>query len=313
MQTAAPNASTRRPVPAVEAWRSVPSMRRLSLLRRVAPSWVLVATGLLAIAAAVAGGNVAHRLSLGGMEDPKSESVRTQDRLTKSFPGAAQPDFVLIVTTRRGTVDDAAVKDAGLAIQARLDRTSDVELTQSYWSLDNAPPLKSRDGTRHWSWPRWPALRTSASTAPAELTPRFVDERGPIRVEVTGKSTVEQQISDRAEQDLRRSEVLTAPLVFIALVLVFGSVVAAFLPLAVGVLAILGTFVVLTILSHFTTVSVFALNLTTALGLGLAIDYSLFIVSRYREELATRREPVRRRRPDHADRRTHRAHSAPEP
>jgi len=261
-------------------------MRRLSrfiVARRV---WVLIATAVLAVAAAVAGGNVAHRLSLGGMEDPKSESVRTQDVLTSAFAGAAQPDFVLIVSTRNGTVDDAAVKDAGLALQARLDRAPGVVLTQSYWSLDNAPPLKSRDGTEALVLAALTGSPNERIDHAKELTPRFVDNRGRIRVAVTGKSTVEQQISDRAEKDLRRSEVLTAPLVFIALVLVFGSVVAALLPLAVGVLAILGTFVVLTILSHVTTVSIFALNLTTALGLGLAIDYSLFIVSRYREELA---------------------------
>jgi RND superfamily putative drug exporter len=260
-------------------------MRQLSrfiVARRV---WVLIAAAVLAVAAAVTGGNVAHRLSLGGMEDPKSESVRTQDSLTESFAGAAQPDFVLIVRARTGSVDDDAVKKAGLAIQDRLDRASGVVLTQSYWSLDDAPPLKSRDGTEALVLAALSGSPNERIDHAAELTPRFVDNRGPIRVAVTGKSTVEQQISDRAEKDLRRSEVLTAPLVFVALVLVFGSVVAALLPLAVGVLAILGTFVVLTILSHVTTVSIFALNLTTALGLGLAIDYSLFIVSRYREEL----------------------------
>ena len=75
----------------------------------------------------------------------------------------------------------------------------------------------------------------------AELTPRYTVERGPIEVAVTGKSPIEEQISEQAEKDLQRSELLTAPLVFIALVLVFGSLVAAFLPLVVGVLAILGT------------------------------------------------------------------------
>jgi RND superfamily putative drug exporter len=260
----------------------VRQLSRFIVARRV---WVLVVTGVLAIAAAAAGGNVAHRLSLGGMEDPKSESVRTEDVLTSAFAGAAQPDFVLIVSTRRGTVDDAAVKEAGLALQRRLDRASGVALTQSYWSLDDAPPLKSRDGSKALVLAALEGNPNERIDLAARLTPRFVDEHGPLRVEVTGKSTVEQQISDRAEKDLRRSELLTAPIVFAALVLVFGSLVAAFLPLIVGVIAILGTFVVLTVLSHYTTVSIFALNLTTALGLGLAIDYSLFIVSRYREEL----------------------------
>ena len=86
----------------------------------------------------------------------------------------------------------------------------------------------------------------------------------------------------------------------------FGGVVAALLPLGVGILAVVGTLLILTILVSLTEVSVFALNLTTGLGLGLAIDYSLFVVSRYREELADRRVDERRGRPHDADRGPHR-------
>ncbi len=93
------------------------------------------------------------------------------------------------------------------------------------------------------------------------------------------------------EADLVRAETIALPITLILLVFVFGSLVAAALPLAIGALAVVGTFVVLRVLTGFTDVSIFALNLTTALGLGLAIDYSLFVVSRYREELAGGHEP----------------------
>ena len=258
-------------------------LSRFIVTRRV---WVLIATAVLAVASAVVGGNVAEKLSLGGTEDPASESVQTQELLEAAFKGAPQPDFVLIITAKDGTVDDEAVRDAGVALQAKLDADPGILQTQSYWSLDNAIALRSEDGRQAMVLAALAGTPDERIDHAGELSAEYAVDTKLIRVGVTGKSTIEEQISERAEKDLQRSEFLTAPLVFIALVIVFGSLVAAFLPLVVGVLAILGTFVVLTLLAKVTTVSVFALNLTTALGLGLAIDYSLFIVSRYREELA---------------------------
>ena len=259
-------------------------MRQLSrfiVTRRV---WVLIATAVLAVASAVVGGGVADKLSLGGTEDPASESVVVQDELLREFVQARQPDFVLVVTARDGDVDDPAVVAVAEEIEAELAREDDVVLAQSYWSID-APPLKSTDGSQALVLAALAGDETERIEVAERLTEDYFGRRGPVDIAVTGASPIEAQISVRAEKDLHKTELLTAPLVFIALVLVFGSLVAAFLPLVVGVLAILGTFVVLTVLAGQTTVSVFALNLTTALGLGLAIDYSLFIVSRYREEL----------------------------
>jgi RND superfamily putative drug exporter len=92
-------------------------------------------------------------------------------------------------------------------------------------------------------------------------------------------------VDEQTQSDLVSGELLAFPIVLVLMVLVFGSVVAAGLPLVVGGLAIVGTFLVLLVISSLTEVSIFALNLTTGMGLGLAIDYSLFVVSRYREEL----------------------------
>jgi putative drug exporter of the RND superfamily len=110
-------------------------------------------------------------------------------------------------------------------------------------------------------------------------------------VEVGGRAAVFHEVGHVIEQDLIRAELIALPITLILLVLVFGSVVAALLPLAVGVIAVMGTFAILFALSGVTDVSIYALNLTTALGLGLAIDYSLFMVSRFREELAGGHEP----------------------
>jgi RND superfamily putative drug exporter len=260
----------------------VRQLSRFIVTRRL---WVLVVTVVVAVGAALYGGGVAEKLSLGGLEDPASESVKTEEQLAADFEQSVQPDFVLVVTAKDGTVDDPAVVEAVRKVEQRLAGEDGVKLVYSYWSLDNARPLRSVDGKQALVLAALAGEPDEKIDRAAELQGEYVKESGPISVAVTGASPIEEQLSKRAEKDLQRSELLTAPIVFVALIVVFGSVVAALLPLAVGVLAILGTFVVLTILSGMTTVSVFALNLTTALGLGLAIDYSLFIISRYREEL----------------------------
>ena len=94
------------------------------------------------------------------------------------------------------------------------------------------------------------------------------------------------QVNEQTEQDLRTAELIAFPLLFLLSLLFFRSLVAALLPLLVGALAIVGTFLMLRVAAEATSVSIFALNLVTGLGLGLAIDYSLFVVSRYREEIA---------------------------
>ncbi len=95
------------------------------------------------------------------------------------------------------------------------------------------------------------------------------------------------------QEDLTRAEMIALPITLVLLVTVFGSAVAAMLPLGMlGIVAILGTNAVLRGLTEVTDVSVFALNLTTALGLGLAIDYALFIVRRFREELSAGADPL---------------------
>ena len=114
----------------------------------------------------------------------------------------------------------------------------------------------------------------------------MADLDGEPGVSVGGAAVAQKQINEQVEQDLRTAELYAFPLLFVLSLLFFRSLVAALLPLMVGGLAIVGTFLMLRVASELTSVSIFALNLVTGLGLGLAIDYSLFIVSRYREEIA---------------------------
>ena len=163
----------------------------------------------------------------------------------------------------------------------------------SYWSEGNAPPLRSHDGDRAIVVGRIDGDDDTVDERIEELGPAYQrsEDGAPITVEVGGFAQVFHEVGTTIEEDLITAEMIALPITLILLVLVFGSLVAASLPLIVGVMSIVGTFLVLQILSGITDVSVYALNLTTALGLGLAIDYSLFIVSRYREELRDGHEP----------------------
>ena len=251
---------------------------------------VLVGTALFFVVAGVLGGDVASRLSSGGFEDPSSESSRAGDAIEREF-GEQQPDLVLLVTAKDGTVDDPEVAAAGTALTARLGSERGVARAISYWDLGSPPPLRSADGRQALVVAALRGDEDAVHDTAEELSPRYSGSRGPITVGVGGFAEVFRQVNTQVEEDLLRGELLAFPIVLLLTVLVFGSVIAAGLPLVVGVLAIVGTFLVLLVLSSLTQVSIFSLNLTTGLGLGLAIDYSLFVVSRFREELRNGRAP----------------------
>ncbi|MFM7617499.1 MAG: MMPL family transporter [Actinomycetes bacterium] len=261
-------------------------MRRLAILVVRRRWWVIVAAAILLPLAAFVAKDTAHHLSPTGYQDPGAESSRATRSITAEFPDAAQSDFVVIVTARDpGKVDAPEVATAAAALAERLGRAEGVASVNSYWSLGNAPPLRSRDGSKALIVSALRGDEGEKTERALELLKEFTVRNDRISTAISGRAAVTGQIAEQAERDLQRAELITAPITFIALVVVFGSVVAALLPLGVGGIAVLLTMVFLTVLASVTTVSVFALNLTTALGLGLAIDYSLFVVSRYREEI----------------------------
>jgi RND superfamily putative drug exporter len=260
-------------------------MRRLALWVVRHARWVVIGAVLFVVVSAVLGRDVASRLSAGGFENPSSESVLTAKELLADFPAAGEPDFVVLVTARGGDVDDEAVADAGKQLTAELAADREVIEAASYWTLLDAPPLRSTDGRQALVIGTLRGdLGTRVETA-ERLSEEFTRRTPVIATEVTGLSEVARQVSERSEKDVQRAEIISMPITAVALVLVFGSIVAAGLPLAIGAVAVVGTLFALALISSATEVSIFALNLTTGLGLGLAIDYSLFIVSRYREEL----------------------------
>lgn len=251
--------------------------------------WVVIAASLvfLGIAGAV-GGGVADRLVSGGFEDPEAESTRAASLLDEEFD-AGTPNLVAVVDA--GTsVDDPAAAAAGRDLTQALAAEDGVAEAASYWTLGGAPPLRSTDGTRALVLVRLTGTENEMLTRAAELADEYTGERAGLDVTVGGQVATFAEVNEIVEEDLLLAEKIALPVTLILLVLIFGSVVAALLPLAVGGFAILGTFLALYVIGGQTDVSIFALNFTTAMGLGLAIDYALLVVSRFREELAAGHE-----------------------
>ena len=246
---------------------------------------VLSFTVLFMVVAGVLGTRAFGVLEGGGFEDPASESERASEALARDFQ-TSEPDLVLVATAAGGDVDAPAAQAAGAELAERVSTVDGVTEVSSYWSLGRPPPLHNANGDAALV-----LVRIDDDEAPAEEIVADVRETvegdaiAGLDVAVGGSEAVFADVTETIEGDLGRAEGIAIPITLLLLVLVFGGLLAASLPLFVGVLAVLGTFLSLYVMGSLMDVSVYAINLTTALGLGLAIDYSLFIVSRYREEL----------------------------
>ncbi len=218
----------------------------------------------------------------GGFDDPNAESTQAQELLDQEFGG--QTDVVFLFTANSGTVDDPANRQAAEEVTERLAADATLVDFTSYFTTE-APPLRSEDG-RHALAVAKLAEGADAADTVEELRAAYDTTSGPVDLTIGGPGAIGTDIGGQVSSDLVLAEMIAVPIILILLVLVFGSVVAALLPLAIGGIAVLGTFAVLSVLGSLTDVSVFSVNLTTALGLGLAIDYALLMVNRYREELA---------------------------
>ena len=245
--------------------------------------WVLVVGLLAVIAAATLGADVASKLSNGGFDDPSSDAAKATHLLDDHF-GAGEPNVILLVHADNGSVDDPAVATAAQNVTQNLAAASGVSDVVSYWSLGSPPPLRADDASSALVLGRINGSEDEVRDSVDAIRDQFTFDDGTITVGVSGREAVFAEIGETIKKDLALAELIAFPLTLILLIFVFRSVIAAVLPLAVGGLAIVGTFFVLEVLAGLTTVSIFALNLTTAMGLGLAIDYSLFVISRYREE-----------------------------
>ena len=242
---------------------------------------VLVVSGVFLLAAGALGSGAFGVLEDGGFEDPDAESTRAADALEGHFDAGA-PNLVLLTRSSTGDVDDPLAIVDGTTLTDVLAERPGVSEVVSYWSLGGAPALRSDDGDEALVLAR---VTGDEDAVIEDLRDTIGGSQGVLDVKIGGGEAVENEITSTVESSLGKAEMIAIPLTLLLLVFVFRSVVAASLPLLVGVMSIMGTLFALFVLGSLTDVSIYSINLTTALGLGLAIDYSLFIVSRFREEM----------------------------
>ncbi len=246
---------------------------------------VLVVAVVAVALMGVLGAGAFAKLLGGGYDDPTSQSSRAAKVIDREFGG--ETNLVLLVSASDGRVDAPAARQSGEDLVAHLKKDQNLENVISYWDTGSSQ-LRSTDGRDAMVL----AHVKGNDTERDENTKSVIDAytgtyEKTLTVRAGGGAAVTSGMGTQSAKDLVLAESIAIPLTLVLLLLVFGSMIAALLPLAIGTIAIAGTFAELYLLGSVTDVSVFAINLTTALGLGLGIDYALLMVSRFREQLAT--------------------------
>jgi trehalose monomycolate/heme transporter len=242
---------------------------------------VLTFSVLAVVAAAVFGLGVFGSLADGGFDDPETESARQFEAERDAFTSHAA-DVAAIYTSDTMAVDDpefeAAVDDVVNGLPAEA-----VERVSTYYET-GSPALVSADGDATMVVITLAGeSQDDKSTNYDEVEPTL--EAAGLTTYVGGQWAVFGDVNETVSKDIARAESIAMPIVFLLCLVIFGSVVSALMPALVGTIAVFGAFAVVRLITMVTEVSVFSLNIITLIGMGLAIDYALFIVSRFREEL----------------------------
>src|SRR5580700_1884344 len=261
-----------------EAWG-----RALSRRRRL----TLAITLLFVVFAGVWGTGVFSKLSSGDNFTPPASQSQHEANVADQVFGRNDADVVVLYRSATMTVTDPAYRQAVTTALNSLPR-ADVAKVATYWST-GSPSLLSTD--RHSTYA---VLQLTGADDAArhrtydaiknDLTPARLAADG-VTARVGGNVPMEVAINNEVTADIAKAEGFSMPVLLILLLVIFGSLAAASLPVAIGGVAILGSFTVLRLLTMVTTVSIYSVNITTILGLGLGIDYGLFMVTRFREEL----------------------------
>jgi RND superfamily putative drug exporter len=238
------------------------------------------------LTAGTIGTMIFSRLDSGGYSNPNSDSYQVYNYLNKNLK-IADPNVVVVVDSGNLAITDPAIVAKAQALEAEMAKAPGVTSVLSYWSTGGEKTLAATDGKAAYIlvYGGGEAFTPESQEMGAYFQKNFDGKRDGLTIYSGGVGVVGNAINKKIADDLKIAEAISIPLTFILLVLVFGAMAASAMPLLVGVSAILGAFFLLYLISLFTSVSVYALNLTTGLGLGLGIDYALLIVNRFREEL----------------------------
>ncbi|SKT99939.1 MMPL family transporter [Mycobacteroides abscessus] len=272
---------------------------KLANLTQRVPKVILAAAVLFIMAAALFGAPVSDKLPAGGYDDPNSEASRAQATLTTEFSGAPTKNdhfgglpLVFIVSNPSG-VASPEVKARAQAVVDALEKSPDAHQIASFWTSAPAvaETLVNKDRTSALVVSQISGSDSQAPNRAHDIAETVTGTFGQTTVKAGGETIAYYQFNQQSKTDLIMIEAIAMPLTFLVLTWVFGSLIAAMVPIAVAVFAMTGTTAALRVLFSFTDVSVFALNLAVSLCLALAIDYTLLIINRFREEIADGQSP----------------------
>ncbi|MGW0760128.1 MMPL family transporter [Streptomyces sp. NPDC002814] len=249
---------------------------------------VLIGAVLVILGLGAYGAGAQDDLDLSDWSAPGTESVHAGDRLRDDF-GTGNPNLALLVTARDGDVDSPRTERAARELTAEVEQLPLVTDVTAYWD-SGSPALRGEDGRRALILAHLEGTPTEIREELGTLSPQLTRTTPELDVRAGGQEEISRQVGEQARTDFLRAEAFALPAVLLLLILVYRRTTAALLTVGVGLFAVLGTLAGLRLLARFTEVSTFGANLALVLGLGLGVDYSLFVINRYREERAAGRD-----------------------
>jgi RND superfamily putative drug exporter len=268
-----------------------------SLLGRavIKARWFIVA-GIAAVFAigATWGLGVFDEFTDGGYVSQDSQSVRDAEAIEEEF-GSTGAEVVVLYESETMTADDPAFAAAVQSAVADIDGIEEVESVTSYYDTQ-LPSFVSEDGHATYAAVSLAGASDEAQGQAFEAIEdrlRDAGDTGDLTVSLGGGAAIFADLNEQVQHDLEIAEMISMPILLLIMIVVFGALVAASLPLLIGGMSILGGFAITRVITEFTDVSVFAANVITIIGLGMSIDYSLFVLRRFREELAAGRDKRR--------------------